>query len=140
MTNKALRILIAEEDHDQLLCIEKQLNRFGYYCVAPVRTFVELVRLTSHPQERVDLLIMNRELTLPHGVFPSDFCRVRPHIVNTLFYEGRPNAYELVIECQIPCVNASLAGVPNSQTLAVLMNVIDPSRVRKNLGSLAPAS
>lgn len=131
MINKALRILIADEDREQLRLIERQLNRFGYYRIAPVRTFDELIQLTSNPCEQIDLLILNKFLTSRHGVGSVDFCQMRENIVQTLIYESMPVVFELVLKYQFPSLNASMTGAPNTQMWGDLMNLVDSSSMRE---------
>lgn len=133
MINKTLRILIADEQHSQLLHIEKQLNGLGYYRIAPVRTFDELVQLTSTPNELFNLVIVNKALALPYGVDIAEFCRTRPQIQHALFYENQTKTLELTLERREPFVHASLADVPDSGSLNLLMNIIDPPAQRARL-------
>lgn len=102
MKHKALRILIADEHPGQLLWIERLLNRFDYYRIAPIRTFGELVQLTSNPDDRFDWLIVNQALVRAHGADVADFCRRRPHIAHTLVYETLPTVCDLLFECPLP--------------------------------------
>ncbi|PWY53224.1 chemotaxis protein CheY [Pseudomonas sp. RW409] len=126
MTNKALRILIADERHEQLLHIEKLLNRLDYYRIAPIRTFDELALLTSGPQPSFDLLIVNKALALPHGVDMQQFCRARPQIRHALFYDSPAPSLELMLHSPDQPVRACLADAPDADSLSVLMSIIDP--------------
>ncbi|RUQ44818.1 chemotaxis protein CheY [Corynebacterium pseudodiphtheriticum] len=62
MPNKALTILIADEQHLQRLYIEKMLNQLGYHRIVPVQTFEEVQILTAIPAEPFDVLIINAGL------------------------------------------------------------------------------
>ncbi|SDZ66973.1 hypothetical protein [Pseudomonas sp. NFIX28] len=126
MTNKALRILIADERHEQLLHIEKLLNRLDYYRIAPIRTFDELALLTSGPQPSFDLLIANKALALPYGIDMRQFCRARPHICHALFYDSPEPSLELMLHSPEQPVRACLAGTPDASSLSLLMSIIDP--------------
>ncbi|WMI98139.1 chemotaxis protein CheY [Pseudomonas chlororaphis subsp. aurantiaca] len=126
MTNKALRILIADECHEQLLHIEKLLNRLDYYRIAPIRTFDELALLTGGPQPSFDLLIVNKALALPHGIDMQQFCRTRPQIRNALFYDSPEPSLELMPRSPERPVRACLADTPDADSLSVLMGIIDP--------------
>ncbi|AZD30803.1 hypothetical protein [Pseudomonas chlororaphis] len=126
MTNKALRILIADERHEQLLHIEKLLNRLDYYRIAPVRTFDELALLTSGPQLSLDLLIVNKALALPYGIDLQQFCRARPQIRHALFYDSLQPSFELLLHSPQQQVHACLADTPDADSLSLLMSIIDP--------------
>lgn len=102
MSHKALRILIADADPGQLLWIERLLNRFDYYRIAPIRTFEDLVQLTGNPGMQFDWLIVNQALARPYGVDLNAFCRARPHIAHALIYETLPRVSDLLITCPLP--------------------------------------
>ncbi|WP_073523175.1 hypothetical protein [Pseudomonas fluorescens] len=109
MTNKALRILIADVRHEPLLHIEKLLNRLGYYRIAPISSFDELVLLTSDPHQPFDLLIVNKALAVPYGTDIQQFCSARPHIRHVLFYDSPAPSFQ-----------------PDAGSLSLLMGLIDP--------------
>lgn len=136
MINKALRILIADQRVDQMLSIEKLLNGFGYYRVAPLRTFDELALLTSPPCESVDLLIVNKALALPYGVELHDFCRARPHIRHALFYESPNVLFESTQASASLSTRVSIDNPPDARSLGALMNMIDPASQWASLSSL----
>ncbi|CAM3359397.1 hypothetical protein [Pseudomonas fluorescens] len=133
MIDKTLRILIADEHHSQLLHIEKLLNGLGYFRVAPVRTFDELVQLTSTPNELFNLVIVNKALALPYGVDIAEFCRTQTQIQHALFYENQTTMLELSLECHDQLVHASLADVLDASSLNTLMYIIDPPAQRPRL-------
>lgn len=126
MTNKALRILIADERHDQLLRIEKLLNRLDYYRIAPVRTFEELSLLTSAPHESFDLLIVNKALASSYGIDMSKFCRGRRQILHALVYESPAAPLALCLDCLGRSIYTSLTDAPGASELNILLNIIDP--------------
>lgn len=125
MINNALRILIADEQHETLLRIERALNRIGYYRVAPVQTFHDLMQLTDIPDYKFDLLIASNSLALPDGVDLITFCEERPNILNALFYDQSSRCFELLVERQDLSIKASLVDIPNAGALRVLMKIID---------------
>ena len=62
MSNKALRILIADEQHLQRMSIERLFNHLGYYRIAPVQHFTDLLNLVDHACVAFDLLVINADL------------------------------------------------------------------------------
>lgn len=126
MTNKALRILIADVRHEPLLHIERLLNRLGYYRIAPISSFDELVLLTSDPHQPFDLLIVNKALAVPHGTDIQQFCSARPHIRHVLFYDGSAPSFQLTRHRPQQPVRLSLADMPEVDSLSLLMSLIDP--------------
>lgn len=133
MTNKTLRILIADDQLSQMLNIEKQLNGLGYFRIVPVRTFHELVQLTSNPCELFDLIIVNKDLALAYGTDMAEFCRERPQVQHALFYDRATKVLDLTLESNNKLVRASLADIPDSNSLNVLMSIIDPPAQRARL-------
>ncbi|EIK62592.1 MULTISPECIES: hypothetical protein [Pseudomonas] len=126
MTNKALRILIADARHEQWLHIEKLLNRLGYHRIAPIASFDELELLTSDPQQPFDLLIVSKALVVPDGTDIQQFCSVRSHIRHVLFYDSPAPSLELTWRSPQQLVRLSLAEIPQADSLSRLMNFIDP--------------
>lgn len=62
MSNKALRILIADPQHFHRMKIERLFNALGYYRVAPVQNLGELLTLVDYGCEPFDVLVINAEL------------------------------------------------------------------------------
>ena len=48
MTNKALRIMIADPQHFQRLRLERNFNREGYYGIAPVSNLEDMLVLLEY--------------------------------------------------------------------------------------------
>lgn len=116
MPNKALTILIADEQHLQRLYIEKMLNRLGYFRIVPVETFEEVQLLTAIPARPFDVLIINAGLTA-HAYGPQ------PQAHHVLVYDhldlsARADA--------TPAVLVRLPGVPDNVNLEHFMDIIDP--------------
>jgi CheY-like chemotaxis protein len=117
MPNKALTILIADEQHLQRLYIEKMLNQLGYFRIVPVQTFEEVLILTTIPAEPFDVLIINAGLAV---------CNVgeqHPHIRHVLVYAHHDLAAPAATT---PAVLVRLPGTPDSVNLEHFMDIIDP--------------
>lgn len=125
MTNKSLRILIAEEHPDQCLQLEKMLNRLGYYRIAPVASFEELQRLVHCALQPFNLLLGSIELGNHAGVDMARFCRVNTQIQHALLYRPQHVAVPAVPPGQRQAVNVSLPQVPDNEALASFMAIID---------------
>lgn len=123
MPNKALTILIADEQHLQRLYIEKMLNRLGYYRIVPVQTFEEVRILTAIPAEPFDVLITNAGL-LAHAHEPQ------PQVRHVLVYEH----LDLGAPCGVtPAVRVRLPGVPDHVNLEHFMDIVDPCETAHGL-------
>lgn len=122
MPNKALTILIADEQHLQRLYIEKMLNQLGYYRIVPVQTFEEVLILTGIPAEPFDVLIINAGLA-QSAAGAQMFQEHHPQIRHVLIYDhqdlGSPTA-------PTPSILVRLPGAPGSVNLEHFMDIIDP--------------
>ena len=123
MPNKALTILIADEQHLQRLYIEKMLNRLGYHRIVPVQTFDEVQILTAIPTEPFDVLIINAGLTA-HSDGPP--LQVRHVLAYDHLALGTPTG-------ATPTVLVRLPGVPDNVNLEHFMDIIDPPEAATGL-------
>ena len=90
LSGKPLRILIADQYCAQRKAIEKDLSKMGYWRIAPVGCFDDLVALTHYSPnafERFDLVVINAELMLAAGINALDFCRSNPRLRHVLIYD-----------------------------------------------------
>jgi CheY-like chemotaxis protein len=62
LSNKSLRILIADEQHFNRLRIERWFNQLNYFRIAPVQNLDELLSLVEYGGEPFDLLVINAAL------------------------------------------------------------------------------
>ena len=119
MPNKALTILIADEQHLQRLYIEKMLNQLGYYRIVPVQTFEELRILTALPADPFDVLIINAALM-------AQAYEAQPQVRHVLVYDH----LDLGAPCGLtPVIRVRLPGVPDNVNLEHFMGIVDPSEV-----------
>ncbi|KRP45705.1 hypothetical protein SAMN04490190_1890 [Pseudomonas libanensis] len=123
MPNKALTILIADEQHLQRLYIEKMLNQLGYYRIVPVQTLEEVQILTAIPAEPFDVLIINARL-MAHISGPQ--AQVR-HVL--VYDHPQSNAPTGVM----PELRVRLPGVPDNLNLEHFMDIIDPPEASQGL-------
>ncbi|MBD8094000.1 chemotaxis protein CheY [Pseudomonas fluorescens] len=123
MPNKALTILIADEQHLQRLHIEKMLNRLGYHRIVPVQTYQEVQILTAIPAEPFDVLIINAGLA-------AQACGPQPQVRHVLLYDhqdlGQPAGTK-------PAVLVRLPGIPDNVNLEHFMDIIDPPEATAGL-------
>ena len=123
MPNKALTILIADEQHLQRLFIEKMLNRLGYHRIVPVQTFEEVQVLTAIPAEPFDVLIINAGLVTPT-------CGPQPQVRHVLVYDHVDLAKPAGVT---PAVLVRLPGMPDNVNLEHFMDIIDPPEATRGL-------
>ncbi|WP_448652023.1 chemotaxis protein CheY [Pseudomonas fluorescens] len=123
MPNKALTILIADEQHLQRLYIEKMLNQLGYYRIVPVQTFEEIQILTAIPAEPFDVLIIN-------GGLAAQASGPQPQVRHVLVYDHQ----ELNAPAgATPTVLVRLPGAPDTVNLEHFMDIIDPPQASRGL-------
>ncbi|MGN8260400.1 histidine kinase [Pseudomonas sp. SMSB3] len=125
MTNKTLRILIADEHLHQRLQLEKLLNGLGYYRIAPVESFDELQRLVHSALQPFNLLLGNIELASHVGVDLERFCRVSAQIQHALLYHTQHLKVPAVPATERQAVSVSLPQAPDNDALQSFMAIID---------------
>ena len=84
MTNKTLRILIADEQHFHRMKTERLFNQLDYYRVAPVQSLAEMLTLVEYGCEPFDLVVINASLAggaLDLPGFFLDNCQVRHALI-----------------------------------------------------------
>ncbi|KAA8551504.1 ANTAR domain-containing protein [Pseudomonas marginalis] len=123
MPNKALTILIADEQHLQRLYIEKMLNQLGYHRIVPVQTFEEVQILTAIPAEPFDVLIINAGLT-------AQARGPQPQVRHVLVYDHLDVGAHPGVT---PAVLVRLSGVPDNVNLEHFMDIIDPPEATAGL-------
>ena len=88
MSNKSLRILIADEQHFNRLRIERWFNQLNYFRIAPVQNLDELLSLVEYGGEPFDLLVINA--ALPGGKLDLlDYCLDNRQLDRVLIYDGQ---------------------------------------------------
>ncbi|UVH52606.1 chemotaxis protein CheY [Pseudomonas sp. CBSPBW29] len=128
MPNKALTLLIADEQHLQRLYIEKMLNQLGYYRIVPVQTFEEVLILTAIPTAPFDVLIINAGLAASEGGVLA-YQEQHPQIRHVLVYDIR----DLGTPAATPTLLMRLPGAPDSVNLEHFMDIIDPPPITSGL-------
>ncbi|MGN7744347.1 hypothetical protein ACTJKT_30785 [Pseudomonas sp. 22526] len=129
MPTKSLRILIFDNRHSQRLEVEKLLNEHGYYRIAPVESFKDLLHLLEYALVAFDLLVMHGD-SMDGARFGFDldsFCRNSPGFRHILIYDDRPvDATE--IDWKSSRVIRKVSSPPDPIVISSLMELIDPAR------------
>jgi len=124
MSNRALRILIADDQHFRRMQIERALNQLNYYRVAPLHRLEELLTLVEYSCESFDLLIINANLAVRSDFDLLAFCLDHPHIEQALIYGTQHLAATSGSRrCK---VHVSPAEWPDSAAIKRLMLWVDP--------------
>ncbi|MEI4524095.1 MULTISPECIES: chemotaxis protein CheY [Pseudomonas] len=120
MSNKALRILIADPQHFHRMKIERLFNALGYYRVAPVQTLGELLTLVDYGCEPFDVLVINAELAAG-SLDLLGFLLDNPQVRHALIY-NEPSA-PLQAAAGFAQENAQISPtpLPNSKLIGQLM-------------------
>jgi DNA-binding NarL/FixJ family response regulator len=85
MTQKTIRILIADQQHLRRLHIEKMLNQLGCHRIATLNSFEEVVAATLLPGTPFDLVIINMDNKSQINKI-KHYCRNNPLIRKAVFY------------------------------------------------------
>lgn len=124
MLNKALRILIADEQHFQRMRIERLFNRLGYYRVAPVQDLAELLTLVEYSATSFDLVVIHASLA-GGALNLLDFFRDNPQVRYALIYDGQQAHLPPVPACAHQKVQVSHGSLPDLASVERLMAIID---------------
>ncbi|QJI30299.1 response regulator [Pseudomonas sp. ADAK18] len=136
MPNKALRILIADEQHFYRLKIERALNHLGYYRIAPMYQLVEVLSAVEYSNEPLDLLIINASLAKGVQFDLLSFCIGNPQIRHAMIYDQGLSAPVPFPVCRQHNVLISASPLPDIETLTHLMaKVVDADPLLTRLES-----
>jgi hypothetical protein len=125
MPNKALRILIADEQHFHRMKVERLFNQLDYYRVAPVPNLEELLTLVEYGCEPFDLVVINAALA-SGALDLLGFFGNNAQVRHALIYNGEQTQLPQIPACTQQKIQLSQAGLPDFSTLERLMAIIDP--------------
>lgn len=127
MQRKNFRIIIAGLQHAGRLKLEVMLNNIGYFRIAPVGSFDELMTLINPINGFFDLLIINSELVTAGDIDVAQFCQKSQHIHHALIYDAqRPELLPLLVY-ESSAVHLSFPSPPDEIALQTLMRLVDPA-------------
>jgi DNA-binding NarL/FixJ family response regulator len=125
LSNKALRILIADEQHFHRMKVERLFNQLGYYRIGPVHSLEELLNLVDYGCEPFDLVVINAALG-GEVLNLLDFLRDSPQVQHALIYHGQQAQLPVIPACVQQKVQVSHGALPDLACIQRLMAVIDP--------------
>ncbi|WP_223487991.1 response regulator [Pseudomonas sp. A-RE-19] len=130
MPNKALRILIVDEQHFHRMKTERLFNQLGYYRVAPVHSLAQMLTLIEYGYEPFDLVVINASLAGGAFDLPGFFLD-NGQVNHTLIYDGQQARLPLTPAAGIERtvqqkVQVSHAALPDLLSIQQLMALIDP--------------
>ena len=130
MSNKALRILIADPQHFHRMKIERLFNALGYYRVAPVQNLGELLTLVDYGCEPFDVLVINAELAA--GVLDlQGFLLDNQQVRHALIYNDTSAPLQAVAGFAQENVQISPALLPNAQLIGQMMAKVEATGQRQ---------
>lgn len=125
MTDKTLRILIADLQHFHRMKIERLFNGLDYYRIAPVQNLAELLTLVDYGFEPFDVLVINAELA--GGIADlRGFLFDHPQVRRALVY-GEPADASGVPEHFGAKIITSPAPLPSIRAIEQLMTSVEAS-------------
>lgn len=126
MPTASLRILIVDDQPAQCLRIEKMLNQQGYYRIAPLTSFDQLLSLVNCVTDPFDLLVINRAMAVNATFNQRYLFRYCPAIRHVLVYEDLLlGEHESDFKSGSKLIK-TLSRPPDGETIKVLMQMIDP--------------
>ncbi|MDH2077254.1 chemotaxis protein CheY [Pseudomonas koreensis] len=120
MSNKALRILIADPQHFHRMKIERLFNALGYYRVAPVQTLGELLTLVDYGCEPFDVLVINAELAAG-SLDLLGFLLDNPQVRHALIYNEQSAPLQALAGFAQESAQISPTPLPNLQLIGQVM-------------------
>ncbi|MDR9749998.1 response regulator [Pseudomonas sp. SZMC_28357] len=124
MSNKALRILIADEQHFHRMYIERLFNQLDYFRVAPVTTLAEMLTLIEYASESFDLVVINAAMA-GDAFDLQGFFRAHGHVRHALVY-GAAQAGLSAAQPGLGSLQSSSLSLPDLSLIRPLMARIDP--------------
>ncbi|MFI8395181.1 chemotaxis protein CheY [Pseudomonas sp. Choline-02u-1] len=126
MSNKALRILIADPQHFHRMKIERLFNALAYYRVAPVQNLDELLTLVDYGCEPFDMLVINAELAAG-SLDLLGFLLDNPQVRHALIYNEPSAPWQASAGFAQENVQISPVPLPNSQLIGQVMARVEAS-------------
>jgi hypothetical protein len=125
LTDKTLRILIADLQHFHRMKIERLFNGLDYFRIAPVQSLAELLTLVDYGCQPFDVLVINAELAT--GIADlRGFLFDNPQVRRALIY-GEPADSSSVPEHFGAKIITSPAPLPSICTIEQLMASVEAS-------------
>jgi hypothetical protein len=122
MMNKALRILIADEQHFHRMKVERVFNQLGYYRVAPVQHLEELLTLVEYGCEPFDLVVINASLA-KGSLDLRGFFLDNPQVRHAMIFNDERAQNSI---CTQQPIQTSTVLLPNLMCIRHLMSRVDP--------------
>lgn len=91
MPTPSLRILVVDDQHARRLSIEKTLNQQGYFRIAPVACFNELLAMVQSAVELFDLMVINSNMAAGN-LFVGRGVTMTPYRGETMAIVNAPGA------------------------------------------------
>lgn len=89
MTNKELKIVIADTHLPKLIQLEKSLNGLGYFKILPLQHFDDLRALDHELVEPFDVIIANKALVLGNAIHSNVLWQALKRINYALLYDDQ---------------------------------------------------
>jgi DNA-binding NarL/FixJ family response regulator len=132
MTNKSLRILIADPQHFHRMKIERLFNSLDYYRVAPVQNLAELLTLVDYGCEPFDVVVINAALSAG-ALDLANFCLDNPQVRQALIYNEPSAPVHAVCGFAGENVHIHHAALPGVQLIRHLMALAEGPAALQNL-------
>lgn len=126
MLNKALRILIADEQHFHRMKVERLFNQLGYFRIAPVNSVEELLSLVEYGCEPFDLLMISASMTAGFDLDVLASCVDNEQIRQGFIYDGQHAQLAPIQARHRQKIQVNLARTPDFESVRRLMKSIDP--------------
>lgn len=127
MSNKALRILIADEQHFNRMRIERLFNQLDYHRIAPAQSLAELLTLLEYGGVPFDAVVVNASMA-GGKLNLLDFFIDNQQVRHTFIYADQQTNSPPIRACVPPYIQLSHSAMPDLASIRQLMAVLDPAR------------
>jgi len=126
--NKALRILIADEQHFHRMKVERLFNQLGYYRVAPVQNLEELLTLVDYGCEPFDVVVINASLAVG-SLDLRGFFLDNPQVCHALIFNDQHAQSTPMQAYAEQTIQVSAKARPDLTCIQCLMSSVDPALI-----------
>jgi AmiR/NasT family two-component response regulator len=127
LSNKALRILIADEQHFNRMRIERLFNHLDYHRIAPAQNLAELLTLMEYGGVPFDVVVVNASMA-GEKLNLIDLFLDSQQVRQTFIYACQSTDSASIRGRAAPDILLSHSAMPDLASLRQLMALVDPAQ------------
>ncbi|VVP33458.1 hypothetical protein PS865_04484 [Pseudomonas fluorescens] len=131
MSNKALRIMIADREHSRRVAIERDFNKMGYFAIAPASDLEEVLALLEYGTAIFDLVLINAQLAHSDRFNMLTFRLNNFRVRHSFIYNVPELRITMLSKSSALRMTLSPLQQPNDQDIKGLLLKVDPPVLHK---------